>query len=94
MPHSYSEQSRRFLTYIAENECVQIDVNTNEVIIQGKSCNLSDLVSVLIANLIRLESFASNFYNYSNKLKKTYWEQTRFKTVEGNWRNIIRYIAF
>jgi hypothetical protein len=39
---------KKFLTYFAENE--QIDEKRNEVIIKGKTYNLIDLLSDLIAN--------------------------------------------
>jgi len=37
MSQSYREQSKILLTYLAENEHVQIDDKKNEVLIQGKS---------------------------------------------------------
>jgi len=64
MPHSYREQSKRQLTYLAENELVQIDEEKNEVTILGKIYNLIDLASDLIANRIRLESFDSHLYKF------------------------------
>jgi len=53
-----------FLTCLAENEYVQIDDKKKEVLIHGKSCNLIYLVSDLIANLKRHESFNSRLYKF------------------------------
>ena len=66
LPQSYREQSKRLLTYLAENE--QIDEKKNEVIIQGKPYNLIDLLSDLIANRKRVESFDEHLYNFLKSL--------------------------
>ena len=50
MPHSYSEQSKRHLTYLVDIEHIKIDYKKSDVIIHGKNYNLIDLVSDLIAN--------------------------------------------
>jgi len=50
MPHSYSEQSKRHLTYLVDIEHIKIDYKKSDFIIHGKNYNLIDLVSDLIAN--------------------------------------------
>jgi hypothetical protein len=61
VPPSYRQQSKRLLTYLAENE--HIDEKNNDVTIQGNSYNLIDFVSDLIAHRKRVESTDSHLYN-------------------------------
>ena len=72
MPQSYREKSKRLLAYLAENE--QIDEKKNEFIIQGKPYNLIDLLSDLIVNRKRVESYAEHLYNFlkSSKFPKSF----------------------
>jgi len=54
------------LTYLVENEPIQIGNTKNEVLIHGKAYSLIDLVEDLIANRKILESFDNHLYKFLN----------------------------
>ena len=82
MPQLYRQQIKRLLTYLAENEHIQVDDKKNEVLIQGNSYNLIDFVSDLIANCKRLELFDCHLYKF---LKSSNFP----KSLIGN-KNILK----
>jgi phosphoribosyl 1,2-cyclic phosphodiesterase len=70
LPHSYREHSKRVLTYLIESgqDHIKVDSNGKQLIIQGKSYNLLDLIYYMVTNRKGLLSFDSHLYNFLNTL--------------------------
>ena len=64
MTHSYPEQSKRHLTYLAENGHKQINDKSNEVLIHGKIYNLINLIDHMVTNRKKLESYDSHLHKF------------------------------
>ena len=61
LPQSHLKQCKIFLTYLDENDNVQINDKKNEILIHCQTCDLVGVVSELIVYKKRLELFYSFF---------------------------------
>ena len=64
LPHSHREQSKRVLTYFTGSEHNQADSKGKQIIIQGKSYNLLDLLNDMVTDRKGHLSFDNHLYNF------------------------------